>query len=161
MTIRHLSFSITLECHYQCTHCDMWTLNDPLDALTAQEHIEILRQINKWNPPLHLNLSGGEPLRKFQHVLEVIQEGSSLGHDVSLNTNGSLLTPSRANELLDAGLGTIMISLDSANEFEQNTTRGYKHAFQKAVDAFDMLYQLKDKYSFKSSRFSHILINTS
>lgn len=149
MTIRHLSFSITLECHYQCTHCDMWRLKDPLDALTANDHIDLLRDISQWNPPLHLNLSGGEPLRKFQHVLDVIGEASSLGHDVSLNTNGSLLTPSRAEQLLKAGLGTIVISLDSPHEIQQNKTRGYKHAFRSAVDAFLMFVELKNNYQFQ------------
>jgi cyclic pyranopterin phosphate synthase len=64
-----------------------------------------------------IRLTGGEPLlrRDLESLIELLARIRGL-HDLTLTTNGSLLTREKAEALRDAGLRRITISLDSLDD---------------------------------------------
>ena len=64
-----------------------------------------------------IRLTGGEPLvrRGLETLVEKLTAIRGL-EDLSLTTNGSLLTPARARALRDAGLGRVTVSLDALDD---------------------------------------------
>jgi cyclic pyranopterin phosphate synthase len=66
-----------------------------------------------------IRLTGGEPLirRNLERLIEMLARVDGI-NDITLTTNGSLLTREKARALKDAGLGRITISLDSLDDAE-------------------------------------------
>src|SRR5260370_37287892 len=62
-------------------------------------------------------LTGGEPLlrRDIESLIEMLAHVKGI-RDLTLTTNGSLLTREKARALKDAGLNRISISLDSLDD---------------------------------------------
>ncbi len=115
MQAGHGLFSINLEvtrrCNVHCGFCDYWKDKGPEDRL--EDYAPIVRHLN----PLHLTITGGEPLLRpdLETVIGRIDEQTSFIYK-NLITNGSLLTMRRARSLWDAGLNQLSISLDFPDE---------------------------------------------
>jgi MoaA/NifB/PqqE/SkfB family radical SAM enzyme len=62
-----------------------------------------------------LGISGGEPTL-YEDILKLVAAGRRHCSIVGINTNGSRITQSLAEELLEAGLTSVMISLLPADE---------------------------------------------
>jgi MoaA/NifB/PqqE/SkfB family radical SAM enzyme len=71
----------------------------------------------------HLSIAGGEPLL-YPHLVEVIRAASEGGLLVALSTNASLLTEKLANDLFEAGLRSMQISLDGSRAEINDSIRG-------------------------------------
>ncbi len=71
----------------------------------------------------YLSITGGEP---FLHpeLFPLLGRAQNLGINTILCTNGSLLTPTRIQALRDAGLDTLIISVDAASEALHDSHRG-------------------------------------
>ncbi len=111
--IKHIRFSITSKCNYNCIYCDHEG-NLPKTALLSVEEItqlcKILAEVLKVT---RIKLTGGEPLCR-EEITQIIKNISDLRlyKDISLTTNGFLLYE-KAEELHDAGLNRINVSLGS------------------------------------------------
>jgi len=70
-----------------------------------------------------LSITGGEPLL-YPELPTFLVRARDLGIRVVLCTNGSLLTPSRIQEFRDAGLDTLIISLDADSPDRHDDNRG-------------------------------------
>jgi MoaA/NifB/PqqE/SkfB family radical SAM enzyme len=71
----------------------------------------------------YLCLTGGEPLL-YPALLPVLARARDLSIQTLLCTNGSLLTPAAIRNLRDAGLETLIISLDAPSAAEHDAHRG-------------------------------------
>jgi cyclic pyranopterin phosphate synthase len=120
--LRDLRISVTDRCNFRCRYCMPEEVFGPdyiflsKDQLLSFEEITRLARIFVSVGVEKIRLTGGEPLLrkdlpKLIHILNAI-EGVL---DVSLTTNGSLLTK-HAKELKDAGLHRINVSLDSLDD---------------------------------------------
>jgi len=78
-----------------------------------------------------LLFSGGEPLLRVD-LLRLINRSTEKGLRTGLSTNGTLMTPSRALALKNAGLRYIGISIDGMKA-TNDKLRGKKGAFNKAI----------------------------
>jgi cyclic pyranopterin phosphate synthase len=128
----NLRISVTDRCNIRCTYCmpagNVQFL--PRNEVLSFEEIERVVQAVV---PLGVNkirLTGGEPLvRQELHSLVARIVAIEGIEDVGLTTNGILLAD-QAQDLYDAGLRRLNISLDalSAEKFKQITRReGYEH----------------------------------
>jgi GTP 3',8-cyclase len=85
-----------------------------------------------------VRLTGGEPTlrRDFEKLVEMLAGIEDLD-DIAMTTNGSLLTPERAQALKEAGLKRITVSLDSLDEetFQSMNDVGFPAA--KVLEAID------------------------
>ena len=91
----------------------------------------------------NLVISGGEPTLSHD-ILSLIAEGRKRCPMVVMNTNGSRITQSSAEELLEAGLGGVMISLYSHDPQVHDAFRRSRNLWQKAVDAIRIFAKLRD-----------------
>jgi MoaA/NifB/PqqE/SkfB family radical SAM enzyme len=90
-----------------------------------------------------LGISGGEPTLN-KDLPKLVAEARRRCPIVSLNTNGSRITESLAEELLGAGLTSTMISLYSHDPEVHDGFRRSRNLWQKAVDAIRIFAKLRD-----------------
>ena len=118
-TIDYLRISLLDRCNFRCQYCmpEGTELNYILrqDLLTSEEIITLLTQVFIPLGFSKFRLTGGEPLLR-PDLVDIVSQIAALPQtqDLSLTTNGFLLV-NLAQELYDAGLRRINISLDSLN----------------------------------------------
>lgn len=85
-----------------------------------------------------IRLTGGEPLlrRDLERLVEMLAAIDGL-RDLTLTTNGSLLTREKARLLRDAGLQRITISLDSLDDAVFRSMNDADFPVAKVLDAID------------------------
>ena len=126
--INYLRLSVTELCNLRCRYCM------PEDGICKKKHSDILTQ----EEMLHaveaaaqlgvtkLRITGGEPLIK-KNILSICEQSAAVKgiREVCMTTNGVLL-PQYANDLKDAGVKRINISLDTldANKYAHITRLG-------------------------------------
>jgi GTP 3',8-cyclase len=115
--IDYMRISITDRCNQRCLYCysenfNSWSARK--DLLTAPEIISVVRSAAELGVR-HIRLTGGEPLMR-EDVLTLIKQLKTLPgiESVQLTTNGNRLTM-MADDLYEAGLRRINISLDALN----------------------------------------------
>lgn len=101
--IKSIELAITYSCNLHCKGCYAADLKEQIMMPKAQ-----IKEILDRYKPMHVNLTGGEPLL-YPDLLEIIATIPK-SVVVSLVTNGSLLTEEKLIELKKAGLNTIQIS---------------------------------------------------
>lgn len=119
-SLRDLRISVTDRCNFRCTYCMPKELfgSDhaflPRASLLTFEEITRLATLFAQLGVTKLRLTGGEPLvrRNLEQLIEQLANVPGIT-DISLTTNGSLLTPEKSQRLVDAGLKRITVSLDS------------------------------------------------
>ena len=120
--LRDLRISVTDRCNFRCTYCmpkevfgsDFQFLQR--DALLTFEEIERLARIFVELGVEKLRITGGEPLVRRDLPLLIQKLAAIPGlEDLTLTTNGSLLR-AQAQQLKDAGLRRITVSLDSLDD---------------------------------------------
>lgn len=134
--IEYLRLSVTERCTLRCTYCRADEGDCPKQKeLSAEQLLRIVRVmtslgINK------VRLTGGEPLLR-RDLVELIRNMFSLPdiQEITLTTNGQQLAE-RAQELRDAGLKRINISLDSLNSEKYRELTG-GGSLQKVLDGID------------------------
>jgi len=121
--LRDLRISVTDRCNFRCTYCMPRAVFGAghrflgNDQLLNFEEIERLARVFASYGVRKIRLTGGEPL--VRRELETLVEKLALLpgiEDISLTTNGSLLTRDKAKALRRAGLRRITISLDALDD---------------------------------------------
>jgi len=85
-----------------------------------------------------IRLTGGEPLlrRDLESLVEMLAHVKGI-RDLTLTTNGSLLTREKAQALKDAGLNRISISLDSLDDAVFRAMNDVNFPVHRVLDAID------------------------
>ncbi|HEX2187030.1 MAG TPA: GTP 3',8-cyclase MoaA [Chloroflexota bacterium] len=121
--LQDLRVSVTDRCNFRCVYCmpkeifgrDFQFM--PRSELLTFEELTRLARIFVAHGVRKIRLTGGEPLlRRNLEDLVAMLAGIEGLEDLTLTTNGSLLTPARARALKEAGLRRITISLDSLDD---------------------------------------------
>jgi cyclic pyranopterin phosphate synthase len=133
-----LRITLTNRCNVNCLYCHHDGMVKSKDEMTADELYTICK-VAKNLGVKKIRLSGGEPLLK-KDIVEAVEKIASLGFkDISMTTNGILLEK-YAQDLKDAGLDRVNVSLDTLNRetFEFITKKDYledaKRGILKAVE---------------------------
>ncbi len=121
--LRDLRISVTDRCNFRCTYCMPKSIFGAghrflgNDQLLSFEEIERLARVFAGYGVRKIRLTGGEPLvrRELEMLVEMLASLPGI-EDISLTTNGSLLTLDKAKALKRAGLGRITISLDALDD---------------------------------------------
>ena len=136
--ILSLRITLTNRCNVNCLYCHHDGMVKSKDEMTADELYTICK-IAKKIGVRKIRLSGGEPLLK-KDIVEIVERIASLDFkDISMTTNGILLEK-YAQDLKDAGLDRVNVSLDTLNRetFEFITKKDYledaKNGILKAVE---------------------------
>ncbi len=149
--IDYIRISITDRCNLRCRYCvdGEFPFISHTEVLTYEEIIRFVR-ICATMGVKKVRLTGGEPLTRkgLPHLLKELSGIDGIT-DISLTTNAVLLAD-KIDELKEAGLKRINISLD--------TLRKDRFAWITCVDAFDRVIDSIKKASY--SGLSPIKINT-
>lgn len=84
-----------------------------------------------------IRFTGGEPLVRLD-ILELIRYAKSRGLQVRINTNGTLISPQIAENLVGY-VDVILISIASFNEDENDTQTGLTGGLKKKIEAINLL----------------------
>ncbi|HEX7584635.1 MAG TPA: radical SAM protein, partial [Prolixibacteraceae bacterium] len=98
------------------------------------ESLRKILAIFKANGIRHIQFSGGEPLARFNDLVELIREAST-SMDCWLLTSGFGLTPEKAIALKKAGLTGANISLDHWDPQLHNNFRNNEKSFSMVTEA--------------------------
>ncbi|MFO8018295.1 MAG: GTP 3',8-cyclase MoaA [Promethearchaeia archaeon] len=111
--IKHIRLSVTAECTYNCIYCDSEGFSPKKKLLTVNEITKLCRMLAEILNVTRIKLTGGEPLYRDE-IIQIIQNINDLGlyDDISLTSNGYKLGK-MAQELAEAGLDRINVSLCS------------------------------------------------
>ena len=127
-TIDYLRISVTDRCNFRCIYCM------PEEGVCPLSHFDILRieeiarvvRVAAGMGVRSVRLTGGEPLVR-RGIVDLVREVARTPgiENVSMTTNGALL-PALADDLRQAGLSRVNISLDTmdADQFRFVTRRG-------------------------------------
>ncbi|MCX5719890.1 MAG: GTP 3',8-cyclase MoaA [Nitrospirae bacterium] len=141
-TIDYLRISITDRCNLRCIYCM------PSEGVIPIEYKEILRfeeivRIAKIATGIgvrKIRITGGEPLvrKNVTYLIKEIKNVEGI-EDLSLTTNGVLLSK-YAEELVDAGLDRVNISLDSCrpDRYKEITRGGDISVVMSGIAAAEM-----------------------
>lgn len=136
--ILSLRITLTNRCNVNCLYCHHDGMVKSSEEMTADELYTICK-IAKKIGVRKIRLSGGEPLLK-KDIVEIVEKIASLDFkDISMTTNGILLEK-YAQDLKDAGLDRVNVSLDTLDRetFEFITKKDYledaKRGILKAVE---------------------------
>jgi MoaA/NifB/PqqE/SkfB family radical SAM enzyme len=104
----------TVACNLDCITCFRNAWDQPLGRMTDETFERILTGLEELSPRPSVYFGGiGEPLFHPKTV-EWIARVKKLGVKVELITNGTILNEKKAQQLIDAGLDILWVSLDGA-----------------------------------------------
>lgn len=135
----------TRACDLACRHCraEAAPHAHPLE-LSASEGRLLLEQLAAFGEPLpHLVFTGGDALKR-RDLFSLIEHARSLGFRVSVAPSATpLLTPAVIQQLVDAGVDAISLSLDGSCAARHDAIRGihgtYERTLAAARAAFDAM----------------------
>lgn len=121
-------------CNQKCIHCyNFWREDNPKPVHMSREKLDLLIEEFISNKVLHVVLSGGEPFLNFDNLVYAINRLTDSGISVSVNSNLTLATPEKIEQLRRAGLPHILTSLDADNEEINALMTSTKGAFEKII----------------------------
>lgn len=139
--LNYLFWECTLKCNLGCQHCGSSCGLGRIskDELTTNEIKRVFHTIAEdFNPKqIIIAVTGGEPLLR-KDIFEVMKYANELGFSWGMVTNGTLITPEIVNQMKEAKMSTISVSLDGL-EKNHNWLRCSQNAFEKAVKGLKLL----------------------
>ncbi len=130
-------------CNIKCNYCSVNEDVRPTDFIVEADYLsEEFRKIAEFKKTefvdCHIN-SQGEPLLYFdmERLVKGIKKTPNI-REITVNTNGTLLTPGNIKALAEAGLTRINLSLNAIDEKKANTIAGcpypVKHVLKMAEE---------------------------
>ncbi len=142
--MRDLRISVTDRCNFRCTYCMPKELFGADHAFLARASLLTFEEITRLARVVSelgvrkIRLTGGEPLVRREVEKLIAQLDAIPGiEDISLTTNGALLTPAKARALRDAGLKRITISLDGLDDAVFQTINDVGFPVSRVLEAID------------------------
>ncbi len=132
---------LTHQCNRRCLYCYNGcdrrpsTTNGPL--LDADAWDRIAESLTRFCSPCHFQISGGEPLLR-PDFLEVTRRIASHGQQLSLLTDGGLITTQMATALAELRIAPVQPTLLAANRKTHDEIKG-SASFDSTVVAIQML----------------------
>ncbi|MBU2650123.1 MAG: TIGR04133 family radical SAM/SPASM protein [Bacteroidetes bacterium] len=140
--LNYLFWECTTRCNLNCLHCGSDCSNtSTLPDMPLQDFLQALDTIKNPAKNLIVVLTGGEPLLR-KDLTECGREIRKRGMRWGLVTNGQLYDEIRQNELLNAGLGALTISLDGLED-SHNWLRNMPGSFAKVDKALSIAANAK------------------
>lgn len=123
----------TQACDLACQHCRADAQPDRAPGeLTTAEAKRLMVEVRRFGRPLFV-LTGGDPLKR-PDVVELVQHGSSIGLRMAMTPSGTpLMTPAIIQQLADAGLSRLAVSLDGSNAEIHDRFRGVAGSYDWTV----------------------------
>lgn len=138
--LMYLFWECTLRCNLNCLHCGSDCSKDAsVPDMPFDDFLNAILPLHKHykRDAIIVIITGGEPLMRK----DLAENGRRLrenGFRWGIVTNGILYDKEKQNELLNAGLGSITLSLDGLED-NHNWLRGTSVAYKKALNALELI----------------------
>ena len=139
-----ISWNLTKRCNLNCDHCYLdadFRGGFRTDELNTEECFRVIDQIAEVNPNAFLILTGGEPLLR-PDIYDIVKYAADRKFMVVLGTNGTIINRENAQKIKEAGAHGVGISIDSMIAEKHDQFRGVDQAWQKSMEAFDILNEV-------------------
>ena len=128
--LKELFLELTLNCNEHCFHCGSRCGDVRSDELSLAQYRALLEQVRRdfAGELPRICITGGEPMlrRDFKEIVNMIHD---MGFRWGMTSNGTLIDADSAHMLMEAGMGTISISIDG--------TRQTHDRFRRSPGAYD------------------------
>ena len=121
-----------MACNLKCRQCHASGGKRQPDELTTEEGKRLLQEMAQIPEFRMLAFTGGEPLLR-PDVFELIEYASSLGFQVSVATNGTLVTSEVARRLKRAGVINMAIGINAANAQAHESITQVPGSFEQSM----------------------------
>ncbi|WEX74044.1 pyrroloquinoline quinone biosynthesis protein PqqE [Sinorhizobium numidicum] len=123
---------LTHRCPLACPYCsNPIELTRANEELSTEEWIGVFKQAAALGV-LHLHLSGGEPAAR-RDLAELTKAAASFGLYTNLITSGVGLTEARINNLADAGLDHVQLSIQGVSAEGADWISGYEGGYERKI----------------------------
>lgn len=138
----HGTIFIRNRCNSKCKHCNLWEK----EASNVLPTAELRRMLNDFRAigTSGVGFTGGEPLLR-EDMIPLVEYAAELGFVTHLTTNGWVLNRRVAEDLINAGLDAVNISLDSASAEKHDSLRGRPGLLERVMEAIDAAAEAKRK----------------
>lgn len=151
----HAQIALTNACPQDCACCyNKQRSGRPMDTKTILRAVDDLKRMGV----VWLGLTGGEPLLN-RDIVEITRRAAD-DCAVKLFTTGCGLTPRLADELAEAGVFSVSVSLDHWDEAVHDAGRRYPGAFRSALNALAVLKSVPGLHVGVSSVLSRATIRS-
>jgi len=124
------TLQVTTRCQLDCAHCSAARFKTKERAeLSTEEWISVIRQAEQLGC-YNIVFTGGEPLLRPDIFTLISAVNRDRAH-AAMFSNGLLLTPENCQRLAEAGLYSLMISVDDPRPDVHNKLRNVKDGFQR------------------------------
>ncbi len=136
-------FAINSACNANCGFCNFARDSFPKEDWKFVELKEGLESIDILfrEGIRYLVFTGGEPTLN-PHLIAFVEHASKLGMKCMVVTNAGLLTTEKIYQLSDAGLSSLIISIDAANQETHEKNRGLPGVCDKIKQANKVLKEI-------------------
>jgi len=130
-------WELTHKCNLDCIMCYNVSLAQP--ELSTAECFDVLDQLAEAGT-LYLSLTGGEIL-SLRDFFEIAERARTLGFALSLKTNGTLITPEKADRIAALSPLRVDISLLGATDKTFDAIAGSKDTLRRVVRGVKLLHE--------------------
>ena len=142
--LRDVRISVTDRCNFRCAYCmpkeiynSDYQFFKKNEILSFEEIIRLSKIFSSLGTK-KIRLTGGEPLlRKNIHILvKYLKEIENIS-DISMTTNGVLLSEKKASLLKESGLDRLTVSLDTLNPKNFSEISGSKYSPENVLEGIN------------------------
>lgn len=131
-----MTWELTYACNLACVHCLSSSGRRDPDELSTDEAKAVIDEMQKMQI-FYVNIGGGEPMIR-PDFFELVDYATSKGVGVKFSTNGSRISPERAEQLASMDYLDIQISMDGVDAETNDAVRG-EGSYATAISAMDAL----------------------
>jgi len=128
-----LLMDVTDVCNLQCPTCSKWKGTDPAEGLDSAQWKNAIDRLAGVSLFRDITISGGEPLLA-PGIFEILNHLKRARFRVTLISNGWLVSPEVLEKLEEAGLDSLMVSLNSLREDVHDKSRGKAGSYGRIMD---------------------------
>ena len=132
-----LNIALTRRCNFRCRYCYLDFDLQPARDLRKDVALELIQEAGDMGVAV-IGLSGGEPLL-YHNICEIVSAIIERGMVPLISTNGSLLDSRMVDNLLNAGLQAIQVSLDAPTAENHHFLTQTKNTFELVLSGIRML----------------------
>jgi len=130
----HPVWEVTSACNLRCKQCHAEAGNRGAEELSTDEGKKLLDEMAEIPEFRMLALSGGEPLVR-PDIFELVDYARSLGFEISIATNGTLLTRDVAKRFKRMGVVNIAVGLNANDKAVHEEITQIPGSFEKTMQA--------------------------
>ena len=135
-----LTYRCNLDCVFCYAGCSCHKRSADSDKQMTTEEIKLILEKIRYQAHVpSVSFTGGEPARRSD-LEQLIRYAKNLGLWVNLITNGTLITPARAQKLAEAGLNSAQVSLEGTTAETHEKITNKAHSFTDTVHAVHQLF---------------------